>query len=126
MKRTIDTIRELGRPGLPLDPLLQLAAGALTALSSVSVPTATWTLLAPADPLRVVLYAYPSAGSGQMVLGPPGLVTPPTPATGEVAPPLAIHVRDYPGLVQGDVWVWAQAAGIVQWQSYKLSNDWRA
>lgn len=112
------------RPGLPLDPVLQLWAG-----ESRRLPDVTWTggaadPVAPANPMRVCLVTQQSAGAGQYALspgpGPVALTASPVHGPG----PVSMHCRDYPGLTQGE-WVGTGMLGttIAVWE-YQLLSQW--
>lgn len=120
----MDANPTMRRPGLPLDPVLQLYAGSIELL-----PDVTWTgggsdPVAPTDPMRVALYVVPSLGTSPFALGPAGGTLAGL-FNGSADPrPVVLHCRDYPGLVQG-AWVGSGMIGnMVAVYCYRLSNHW--
>lgn len=98
------------RPGLPLDPLLQLGMGEFRTIGVVTWTGGTRDPVAVANPLRVALYLVPLSGSGNYVVGPAGNdVFKPAGWTADALPNV-IHCRDYPGMVQGE-WIGSGMVG---------------
>lgn len=98
------------RPGLPLDPLLQLAMGEVRRL-----PDVTWTggsadPVAPENPMRVCLFTWNADTANGYGLAPAPGPSFPTASGSQVPSPNAIHVRDYPGVAQG-AWVGCGVVG---------------
>ena len=92
------------RPGLPLDPLVQLWAGEFRRL-----PDVVWTgglddPVAPENPMRVALYTWNVDTANSYGLSPFPGPSFPTASGSQVPAPNVIHVRDYPGAAQG-AWV---------------------
>ncbi len=112
------------RPGLPLDPILQLWGGQLVAL-----PTVTWSggpadAVAPANPSRVALFLQHSVGAGEFTIAPtPGPCSIPANLSQQPTP-YVVHCRDYPGIVQQS-WVGTGMIGTqVQVWEYTLQPWW--
>lgn len=125
----MDTARDMPdpprRPGLPIDPLLQLWAGELTSARTVASPGGVWVRLAPADPMRVALYIWSGTASQAAYLATTDITVSPSIGADIITLPAVYHVRDYPGLVQSALNVLTPAPATVQWSAYTLSDQWR-
>ena len=92
------------RPGIPIDPMLQLWVGEYRRL-----PDVTWTGgladgVAPANPMRVALYTWNIDSANTYGLAPSPGPSFPSAAGGWWPSPNALHVRDFPRAAQGE-WV---------------------
>lgn len=98
------------RPGIPLDPILQLWGGNLQPLPPVTLTGGTADPLCLPNPNRVALYLWSINGTGEWTIAPgPGPVVIPTDIT-RASTPVVVHCRDFPGMTQGD-WVISGMAG---------------
>lgn len=110
------------RPGLPLDPLLQLIKGSSRYLGSFAMDSATAFQIAPPSPLRVAIVCMNTGPNQFVVFGPEGPDY--TLMSSSIAPfqPVSFHVRDYPGLVQGAWYAYGMLGGIVGAWEYVLND----
>lgn len=114
----------LSRPGLPIDPILQLGVGEVVVLPSVTWTGGSADVVAGPNPNRVALYLWRVSGAAPWTV---------VPAPGPAAVGLFIstddyvtvlHCRDYPGLTQGG-WVGSGNVGeIVAVAEYVLQPWW--
>lgn len=118
----IDDAPTLVRPGLPLDPLLQLVNGQSRYLGSFAMDGATAFQIAPPSPLRVAIVCMNTGPNQYAVFGPEGPDY--TLMSSSIAPfqPVSFHVRDYPGLVQGAWYAYGMLGGIVGAWEYVLND----
>ena len=98
------------RPGLPIDPVLQLWRGEFRRLPDVVWSGGLVDPVAPANPMRVCLMTWNVDTSNLYAIAPspgPAFVS----AAGSGSPlPASAHVRDYPGATQG-AWVGSGVIG---------------
>ncbi len=110
------------RPGLPLDPQLQLDRGELSAPVDIVVPVSGLIQALAARPLRVALYVAPVVTGGAWSLWPGQPPAGAVGATSLVSVPMYLHCRDYPGLVQGEWWVLAGFSDRIRVWEYFLNE----
>jgi hypothetical protein len=113
------------RPGLPVDPLLQLWAGAVTPPTVYVIDAGGSVQVAVADPMRVALFVAPRPGTLTWDIAP--FAAPPAPTLSPVVAggPLVYHCRDYPGIVQADWHVSGTPGDGITVYSYTLADHWR-
>jgi len=110
------------RPGIPLDPIAQLERGELRPIGIVVWSGGNSDQVAVANPLRVALYIVPQFGAGQYVIGPEGCQIQPSASWLSGPLPTVVHVRDFPGMVQG-AWIGSGMVGTsVYVYEYTLST----
>lgn len=100
-----NSLAGLSRPGLPLDPLLQLVRGSLSSARTVTQAGAGGELAWTPNPLRVAVYVVPVAVAATWVVSPLPSGYVPVAVREQTFAPVAIHVRDFPGMPQTELYL---------------------
>lgn len=120
----IPTVPRPQRPGLPVDPLLQLWAGDAARLPNVTIPASLTVQVCVSNPMRVLLMVAPVNTISAWTIAPAPDITP-TPFVGFWGNvPFSIHCRDYPGFVQGEWWITGGLGDTFAVWEYTLSDQW--
>lgn len=113
------------RPGLPVDPVLQLWAGSFSLSARVTLAAGTPQVAAKSNPMRAALYFVNESGGNGFTVGPAGS----SPWSGVTLTPsgipLVMHVRDFPGLVQGEIIIDGYTGMVVSVWQYVLAPQWK-
>lgn len=112
------------RPGLPVDPVLQLYAGFIAPLQTRTITVGGSVQIALPNPMRVALYVIPSLVATQFSLQPFGVVPSNTIPVTYNGLPLCLHCRDYPGLVQAPWFAVATLGDSFSVWEYVLQGYW--